>query len=63
MALSDHHCRNKLMRQIALFSSFVTKCHQNLDGKSVCSVCSLMVKFNIDLSFSDMKRFYSIKKV
>ena len=39
----------------------VSKWHQSLDDKSVCSVCSLMAKFNVDLSFSEMKKFYSIK--
>ena len=29
----------------------------------VCSVCSLRVKFNIELSFSEMRRFYWIKLI
>ena len=34
---------------------------QSLDDKSDCSVCSLRFKFNVDLSFSEMRRLYSIK--
>ena len=32
-----------------------------MKNKSVYSVCSLRVKFNLDLSFSEMSRLYSIK--
>ena len=28
----------------------------------LCSVCSLRIKFNIDLSFSEMRRLYWIKR-
>ena len=31
------------------------------DNKTVCIVSSLRVKFNIDLTFSELNRFYSIK--
>ena len=27
----------------------------------LCSVCSLRIKFNIDLSFSEMRRLYWLK--
>ena len=29
----------------------------------VCSVCSLMVNFNIDFCFSEMRKFYWIKSI
>ena len=34
---------------------------KSLDDKGNCSVCSLRIKFNVDLSFSKMERVYSIK--
>ena len=34
---------------------------KSLDDKSVCSVSSLRVKFNVDFSFSEFGRLYSIK--
>ena len=33
----------------------------SLDDKSVCGACSLRVKFNVDLSFSEMRKIYSIE--
>ena len=44
-----------------LYNSIVSKWHQSLDDKSVCNVYSLRVKFNIDLSFSEITKLYSIK--
>ena len=41
-------------------NSTASKWHQR-DDKRECSVCSLRVKFNIDLSFNEMRRLYSIK--
>ena len=34
---------------------------RTLDDKIECSVCSLRIKFNVDLSFSEIRRVYSIK--
>ena len=39
----------------------MSKWYQSLDDKSVFSICSLRVSFRIDLSFSEMIRFYSPK--
>ena len=38
----------------------MSKWYHSLDDQSACSVCSLRVKFNIDLSFSGMGKLYSI---
>ena len=43
-----------------LYNSIVIKWYHSLDDQSVCSVCSLRVKFNIDFSFSGMGKLYSI---
>ena len=42
-------------------NSVARKWYQSLDDKSECSVCSIRVKFNVYLSFSEMGRFYSTK--
>ena len=44
-----------------LDNSVESKCYQSLDDKRVFSVCNVRVKFNVYLSFSEMKRLYSIK--
>ena len=42
-------------------NTIASKWYQSLDDKSECSVCSFRVKFNVDLSFSEMRKLYSIK--
>ena len=42
-------------------SLIVSKWYQIFDDKSVCSFCSLRVKFNIDLRLSEMRWFYRTK--
>ena len=46
---------------LLLNKSIVSKWYHSLDDTSVYSVCSLKVKFDIDLSFIEMRRLYSIK--
>ena len=47
--------------KLLLFNLIVSKWYQSLDDKSVCNFCSLRVKANIDLSFNEMRKLYSIK--
>ena len=47
--------------KLLLYNSIMSKWCQSLDDKNVCSVCSLSVKFNMDLSFSEMRNLHSIK--
>ena len=47
--------------KLLLYNSIVSTWYHSLDDKSVCSVCSLRVKLNIDLSFSEMRKLYWIK--
>ena len=39
----------------------LSELYHGLDDKNVYSVYSLKVKFNVDLSFSEMRSFYSMK--
>ena len=52
---------NKLRDKFLRFNSILSKWYESLDDKSVCSVSSLRVKFNVDVSFSEMGRLYLIK--
>ena len=42
-------------------NSIVSKWYYSLDDKCMCRFYSMCVKFNIDFSFSEIRRFYSIK--
>ena len=52
---------NKLRDKFLRFNSILSKWYESLDDKSVCSVNSLRIKFNVDVSFSEMGRLYLIK--
>ena len=58
--VSVFHLIRSLLIILKINNSIVSEWYQALDDKSV-SVCILRIKFNIDLSFSKMRRLYWIK--